>query len=749
MITTEELYIIRDGGRQRVDLSSPSGITLSYESNLFNAIDKVNCSHSYTIKLPKTVNNTRIFDIPQDVRMHKSVVRQRFGCEYVVDGVPLFKRGNAYVVSIDDSINVVVTWDVVSGLQKIKYDNFDINLFDVKEGVETAMVKQKGNMRTSEPFNNFDAYYLPSYYAGVKQYYNDSHQQDSHQQQTQGEDNYRRIYALPVVPVPYLLRRIENYYDIRIDVYKNAMSNGKMDFMRLPDAIDTVDLGVIPCVGTKLTYEQQERGMIRLTNFTWQTIPDITPSALRSEDEMMIYTHDCEFKGDRSGDFFEYIMPHTDLCHDKYVEWGVKPKERHTIKVRGVVKVIYKLKYVQDWLEDGKSFALKFYYKKTEGWNHVENVLRSSEEAASVEGVVKYADEDEDFKAWLDTNRPHWTKYNQEYACVVYEIRSEEGVAPVTIDLGQMNNVFTTITYDEDLDLSDKGKSYVWVLNTSWLEFLPENAERTPEHYQDLISNLPSVTCLDFVKSLFYQIGAYPVVTANGVIKPFYYRDIKKNLAYAYDWSKKIMSDSVHTFTWKVGSFSRRNYYLMKSDESEEDKIESPSVDPSLPKDVYEEGRGVIVVNSDTDNTNTIVVTLPWYAPFIRAEEKPKAETGNTMKYWVFGNTEAKEAKPCYGVLSYGRLDDGDEKDVIRMKVWNGFKDMQEDDYYGFLAKLMKDPIVMKCDLLLNALELYELDMSRPAYIEEVNSYFCIIKVERSSNGICTAELLRIPPEAL
>ena len=62
----EELYVMTPDGVARVDLNDPSGIQLNYKSNLFSDLSKITCSHSYTFKLPLTINNRRIFDNAED-----------------------------------------------------------------------------------------------------------------------------------------------------------------------------------------------------------------------------------------------------------------------------------------------------------------------------------------------------------------------------------------------------------------------------------------------------------------------------------------------------------------------------------------------------------------------------------------------------------------------------------------------------------------------------------------------------------
>ena len=117
----EELYIIVEGERKQLDLTSPSGITLNFVSNLFNDLSKINASYSYTFKLPRTANNVRVLEIVDDVRADGKFTRIKNDAEYVYDGVSLFSNANMYISGVEkESISAVMTWNVNKGLQELE-----------------------------------------------------------------------------------------------------------------------------------------------------------------------------------------------------------------------------------------------------------------------------------------------------------------------------------------------------------------------------------------------------------------------------------------------------------------------------------------------------------------------------------------------------------------------------------------------------------------------------------------------------
>lgn len=124
----EELFIIIDGKRHKLDLSRPSGITLEYVSNMFGDFDKIQASHSYTIKLPYTQTNHQVFELASDVRSDTSRTGAKFSTEYFHNGVPMFTQGNLYLQSASqEGYHCVLTWGELQGLQHIKEHNIPLN----------------------------------------------------------------------------------------------------------------------------------------------------------------------------------------------------------------------------------------------------------------------------------------------------------------------------------------------------------------------------------------------------------------------------------------------------------------------------------------------------------------------------------------------------------------------------------------------------------------------------------------------
>lgn len=124
---TEELYVIKNNTRYKVDLSVPSGIVLIFNSPLFNDLSKYECSRSFTFNIPMTQNNRMVFDLVDDIRVEKDVIGKQYLVEYSIDGLNIVRKGNIYINKVEDAYSAVMTWDILRGLKTIQESEMTIN----------------------------------------------------------------------------------------------------------------------------------------------------------------------------------------------------------------------------------------------------------------------------------------------------------------------------------------------------------------------------------------------------------------------------------------------------------------------------------------------------------------------------------------------------------------------------------------------------------------------------------------------
>lgn len=106
---------------QHMDLADKTSVTLEYVSNvLAGGSGKINLSKSYTIKVPKTLNNSRILDDP-GTPGHASVgVRRFLSARYYQNGIDLLGPAQAYILKTTaDSYELALIWNGLPELQAL------------------------------------------------------------------------------------------------------------------------------------------------------------------------------------------------------------------------------------------------------------------------------------------------------------------------------------------------------------------------------------------------------------------------------------------------------------------------------------------------------------------------------------------------------------------------------------------------------------------------------------------------------
>ena len=113
---TRELII---EGRH-IDLAPDTDITLEYASNLLDEPGKLNLTHSYTIKIPRTLRNARILQAPERPANEQGLVRRYLSARYYRNGIDLLGPARAYVIrSTEAQYNIAIVSESLANLQEL------------------------------------------------------------------------------------------------------------------------------------------------------------------------------------------------------------------------------------------------------------------------------------------------------------------------------------------------------------------------------------------------------------------------------------------------------------------------------------------------------------------------------------------------------------------------------------------------------------------------------------------------------
>ena len=280
----------------------------------------------------------------------------------------------------------------------------------------------------------------------------------------------------------------------------------------------------------------------------------------------------------------------------------------------------------------------------------------------------------------------------------------------------------------------------------------------------DVFSNLPDISCLEFMKSLFYVMGAFPGLSRDGEIIPLRYSTIRRNISNGNtaDWSEKITSavhENPEKIAFKVSGFGQNNYFLLKNDDLDQ-------TEPEEGEDVYETGKMKIVCDNNSLERNKTIIQIPWFGPYLKSGKCPSLATEKDMKYQEFDPNDYKysncEAKPALGLIvpgaegTYNSSYDSSGNLLsatytpngtyrMFMIVLNPFRDVYESDDYDYLQEIVYHPYIITESFRLDEFDLRDLDFTRPVYLEKYNAYFAIVSIQRDASGKCKCELIKLP----
>ncbi len=750
----EELYIIDNGNRLRVDLNVPSGITLNFKSNIFGDLSKITASYSYTFKLPMTTNNRRVLDMAEDIRHTSGMIRKRLKCEFVQNGIPLFDNANLYIDGVENAYNAVMTWGVVEGFDALK-DN-DCSLTEL-EHTETIVTFGATDYERIQGLTNAVPVLQPEYSCGLPYrimertiyegyrngtYYHTYKYDDERFPQLVG---YGSPAPYPVVPIRHLIDTINSQFGVNFDLSESLDYADIVNGYDKSQRLDVLKRGVIPCTERNQKYSQLVDRSLSLSSLSF-TNDNVYGNTL----DKVIYAQEG---GDDIKSVVSFgVVSSSSSCpfevHSSTPRYGISPKMNDLgAKCFGRLLVKFKEFHQREGgrqpgagasrgdsssSSDGPTLAIvqrRNFRVGRGGASGTPRIQYKIVEIASFEGENVGADSD-------------------GYYVYEFDFREFEGLESLEMSNLTTGDIFFTFN-----------EAVYSIQSSGRIDMIPDYENVLVGQPMDVFLSLPDLSCMTLIKSLFYMIGAYPTSTKDGRIIPVFYDELKTNMARALDWSDKQTTDASALpakIVFKVGDVAQRNYYLMKSDnlDNDEDEIRENV-------DIYASGVGILVCGNELLNKDKTVINLPFSAPYIQNRKTPRYDTGHTFKAWEY---IAKEFKACTPNPIVGLIDtdivttytkDIRSGSILKttketrwtMTCWNGFAEMSRNPSFAYMQKIFANPYVITEKLNLNEHDLRHLDYTVPVYLEKYGAYFAIVSISRDSKGISKCELLKLPEE--
>lgn len=752
----EELFI----NGERVNIGD-TNITLEWKSVILSDISKYVASHSYTIKLPMTVQNRKVFGGVEmlekgDAENDGLLIGKRMSARYYCNGVDLLGDANAYLTGIEKGFyQVVLTWGSLQALETLKDEDRTIPEFLVGDSVSEAggfipihsipYQKQYNSFISTEFL--FDVLAL-EYDNGVPQ--------------------TKYIGQLPSVKATWILGTLFDRFGIKYDF--NG-PDGKVDEL----------LDSLYCPITTLNDAASEQ---------YSTTFKVHFGATRNQDDLSILLASKfeNIHGFYSNYFFNSrVAGLLQAGYGSYYSGWVGGRELMKYKIKTHIRV-----FVLSDTIDTETRAKSLDYATA--WCMQKLTLdmvngSSSDDMASLISLKPTYISDE----WLDT-----TDSQKAYIEVRYEYDEYQDVNENDTPAGEweeepsLQNIiharrarrfivkgswnshfYSSPAYEIDCPaLKSRSSGNAPESYSNWVEVVPVLTEGSYiEPYSDekltgasiyLEPNLPEMKPVDFLKGVLRLTGMFPY-NIDGTVHFARYGQLTENIGKAPDWSRFLINgeDMPQKISLTMSNFNRKNWMRYKDDSEDNpkysgffsidnDKLGAEDDLFTLPFSCFGANEsGLMKVPVYESGTVQTSYTLPiawmsFHVMFFKifdVEDVPgyvfkdcKPLIGRRVKssYWTEDTTTENTYVQNLDKLSFEGLSFADEESEVRKR-------------YDVFAKILEKPYQITVTLDLDEITLRDLDMSVPVFLRQYANYFAIVSIKRKSDGLCTAELLRIP----
>lgn len=726
MIVNDVLYILLGGIRRRIDMKNPSGITLKFQSNMFNDLSKFGASYSYTFKLPKSKNNIEAFDLVDEIRHPSTVYGKRIMCELYRDGVKLFDNSYLYINEGGKEYSAVITWNVLSWLIEINESGRSIK--DIEKDLA-------GSQMTTANFNRNQS--------------DISHVQDMGSPTVDTRFRCGTPFITgtnpKAVPVRYLLDRISRFFgkgdasDMFSFLRSSPLTNE--DFKSSTKKFNIADDGAIPMVSGKWSSNWLKTQTRRCAKLSSTKYEDVFPmvdilgndidSSSKSDAVLLMESGVRQFLsfGDVSGapDYVRFFrntgtakrggdgkFEKDETPNGKYMGFCSVSRNLPII-LRGRIRIT----------DYGKLVLIPFTRSSTSGvYTPILDDDGSMQEVIEID-----CGEVEGMSGMYEFN------FDPEQGGSEIEIKYVENVS---FWVAQVQIYSETFVADGYMDFLPNRENVIF-----------GSPDPSSLNVVDLFYNMPDIKIIDLLKSLFFIENAYPYIEKDGRIGQMRYEDLYTNMSNGnvYDWSDILIgSPEDDSVKYTNGNLGRINRFNMKNYSSEGSEEETSALR-------YDEASSYFV----TDNESLAAENTIYTFPFSSAAKVTKNgfSAGDTYIFWEYDESTktykaASSVNPIIGrVRDYkmGSYWKGQNFSFIRYEylkfdIWQVAGNEYDN---SVIAQIFRKPYVVSTKILIDTLSLSTLDFTKPVYMSRYNAFFGIISIQCDSKGISKAELIKLP----
>ena len=241
------------------------------------------------------------------------------------------------------------------------------------------------------------------------------------------------------------------------------------------------------------------------------------------------------------------------------------------------------------------------------------------------------------------------------------------------------------------------------------LKVIPETQYVTYGSRYPIIPNLPDITCLEVLKNIMSLFGlfAYYDISQPNTIKLFSIDEIYERKSIAKDWTDKLISgNNLDSIKYTFQDYAQENYIRYLKDDSVRVNADGSI---KMENETLEKEKDIVELKFAASEMRSGLIHIPLYTRE-RDGEIVYNKSSNRIAKMDIGATSSTATFPDTLFFS-------GENGIIKRR-------------YSKYQEILRRPKVVTGDFLLKELDLYNIDLITPIYLEQTGRYYAIIDIK-------------------
>jgi hypothetical protein len=254
-----------------------------------------------------------------------------------------------------------------------------------------------------------------------------------------------------------------------------------------------------------------------------------------------------------------------------------------------------------------------------------------------------------------------------------------------------------------------------------------------------IVINLPDMTGYDILQTLMQMFGLFPVCNKDNEMQLYSLDDVYERKSFAKDWTDKIVTGSnINTLTFSIKDFAQKNLLSYADD----DNVEMSNTDINgfveMDNNLSDKEKDYQKLKFSASGTSIDgKAIIPIYTTYID-------ESGNL----VLEKNDIKNNRIISVEFENFNPDDSEYPNgypfgYFSNEMFFGGESGLINTYYSKLKSLIYHPKAIEIQAKLSEIDLYNIDLLTPIYLEQTGYYYAIIKIEEQ-DGKAKVELLQM-----